>query len=218
MKKHYRIKAHFFLVLLLLTSPTKSSNGQSISPIVIDVVNNIGNGLIAGFQGALNLLLKSERSIMGVIDDIHGWIKKANTLVNSSVKNLRLIRQIINTNNDIIEMQSKFVAQLNEHADIDGNGIISLSEIDQKWKLIKVSLGLLKESTNYFQIVGNILEDNAFTMDDESRVQLLVESYKDLIQIKSAMRIHIRRTYKKNRAIQQWKREIKTYKALFNIN
>ena len=112
MKNHYTIKAHFLLVILLLCTPTKPSNCQSISPVVIDVLNNIGNGLIAGFQGALNLLLKSERSIIGVIDDIHGWIKKANTLVNSSVKNLRLIQQIINTNNDIIELQSKYVVQL----------------------------------------------------------------------------------------------------------
>jgi len=218
MKNHYTIKAHFILIILLLGTPTKPPNCQSISPVVIDVLNNIGNGIVAGLQGALNLLLKSERSIIGVIDDIHGWIKKANTLVNSSVKNLRLIQQIVNTNNDIIEMQSKYVAQLNEHADIDGDGIVSLNEVDQKWKLIKVTLGLLKESSNYFQIFGNILEDNAFTMDDESRVQLLYETYTELIQIKSAMRIHIRRTYKKNRALQQFKREFETYKSLFSIN
>jgi len=215
MKAKYTTVAKL-LVLLLLFIPNKTTDGQTLpTPIVLDAGNNVANGVVLGFQIGLNFLLKQERNFLGIITNVHEWIDRANRVINSSVKNLRLVRQIINTHNDIIEMQSKYVSQLDDHTDIDGNGVISLNEINQKWKSVQVSLGLLKQSTNYFQIFSNVMEDNAFTMDDESRVKLLYETYTDLIQIKSAMRIHIRRTYKRNRDLQKFKREFNTYKTLF---
>ena len=213
-----KLKTLLVLLILLTVLPCRSVNSQLPSPIVIDAPNNVANGVVMAFQIGFRSLLRAEEGIIGVINNIQDFISKANSLVNTSVKNLRLVRQIVNLHNDILEMQSKYVATLDEEADFDGDGNISLEEIDYKWKSIKVSLGLVKESTGYFQVFSNVLDDNAFTMDDEGRINLIAETYTDLIKIKGAMRLHIRRTNRKNRDFQKLKREYQTYKAFFSKN
>lgn len=208
--------ATLFLVFNLMIVP-KSPQSQ-VGPVVLDAPLNGQNGLIVAFQTMLNILLNREEHFIGTINEVHDFIKKANTLVNTSVKNLRLIKQIINLHNDIIELQNRYVNLVNLHIDLDNNGNVSLAEVEQQWKGIQVSLGLLKEALHLFQIFDNVLSDELFTMDDKGRVQVLQETYSDLIAIKSAMRIHIRRSLRKSRDLQAYQREYNTFVNLFSKN
>ena len=62
-----------------------------------------------------------------------------------------------------------------------------------------------------------IIEQDAFTIDDKGRVQIIKETYQELLKLKRAMRGQLRRI---NREVYQYtrlKKEIEVFDNLFKI-
>ena len=63
--------------------------------------------------------------------------------------------------------------------------------------------------------IPNIVEQDAFTIDDKGRIQIIKETYQEMLKLKRAMRGQLRRI---NREIYQYsrlKKEIEVFDKLF---
>ena len=175
------------------------------------------NTIVSLAEGVTNFLLKKERPLQENIKDIQEFFRKAETLVNGAIKNMRMIREIVEIEKDIIELYTRSINKLNEPIDEDGDGIDDLEFLD-KWKQVQILLAFTKEAASVFELFNNLIENDAFTMNDKGRIIFLDKTYKDMRLIKRAMRAQLRRINKQIYTYRRQRRQLKTYSAFFEIN
>ena len=175
------------------------------------------NTVVSIAEGVTNFLLKKERPLQENIKDIQEFFRKAETVVNGAIKNMRMVREIVETEKDIIELYTRSINKLNEPIDEDGDGVDDLEFLD-KWKQVQILLAFTKEAASVFELFNNLIEDDAFTMNDKGRIIFLEKSYKDMLLIKRAMRAQLRRINKQIYTYRRQRRQLKTYSAFFDIN
>ena len=159
---------------------------------------------------ALNALAEP---LINTIKDAKDFLDKAETVVNGSIKNMKLIESILKTHKDIIELYDKSLLVLNDVGENPQNPI-DYSSLD-KAKHLQILLGLSKQTLAGFSIFTNLIETDAFTMDDKSRIVFLKETDRDLKRIKSAMRVEMRRIQRQMMSIKRFHRESNAFKNLF---
>ena len=175
------------------------------------------NTIVSLAEGATNFLLKKERPLQENIKDIQEFFQKAETVVNGAIKNMRMVQEIVETEKDIIELYTRSINKLNEPIDEDGDGIDDLEFLD-KWKQVQILLAFTKEAASVFELFTNLIEDDAFTMNDKGRIIFLEKTYKDMLLIKRAMRAQLRRINKQIYTYRRQRRQLKTYSAFFEVN
>ncbi len=209
-----KIKSLCLLICLFFTP-------ISIAQIPVGAVTDaslIGSNTIVSLaEGVTNFLLKKERPLQENIKDIQEFFQKAETIVSGAVKNMRMVREIVETEKDIIELYTRSINKLNEPIDEDGDGVDDLEFLD-KWKQVQILLAFTKEAASVFELFNNLIEDDAFTMNDKGRIIFLEKSYKDMLLIKRAMRGQLRRINKQIYIYQRQRRQLKTYSAFFEVN
>lgn len=197
---------------LLLLAPISFAQipvGAVVDPSLIG-----SNTIVSIAEGVANFLFKKERPLQENIKDIQEFFRKAETVVNRAVKNMRMVREIVETEKDIIELYTRSVNKLNEPIDEDGDGVDDLEFLD-KWKQVQTLLAFTKEAASVFELFTNLIEDDAFTMNDKGRIIFLEKTYKDMRQIKSAMRAQLRRINKQIYIYRRQRRQLMVYSRLF---
>ena len=198
----------------------------SFAQIPVGAVTDAGligdNTIVSLAEGVTNFLLKKELPLQENIKDIQEFFRKAETIVNGAIKNMRMVREIVETEKDIIELYTRSINKLNEPIDEDGDGVDDLEFLD-KWKQVQILLAFTKEAASVFELFNNLIEDDpdggaAFTMNDKGRIIFLEKAYKDMLLIKRAMRGQLRRINKQIYRYQRQRRQLKTYSAFFEIN
>ena len=139
---------------------------------VVDGELAASNTVVSIAEGVTNFLLKKERPLQEGIKDVQEFFRKAETIVNKAVKNMRMVREIVETEKDIIELYTRSINKLNEPIDEDGDGIDDLEFLD-KWKQVQILLAFTKEAASVFELFTNLIEDDAFTMNDKGRIIFL---------------------------------------------
>ncbi|MFK7978415.1 MAG: hypothetical protein AB8G86_00410 [Saprospiraceae bacterium] len=208
------LKLYSCLVCLFITP---ISFAQIPVGAVIDAGLIGDNTIVSLAEGVTNFLLKKERPLQENIKNVQAFFQKAETVVNKAVKNMRMVREIVETEKDIIELYTRSINKLNEPIDEDGDGIDDLEFLD-KWKQVQILLAFTKEAASVFELFTNLIEDNAFTMNDKGRIIFLEKTYKDMLLIKRAMRAQLRRINKQIYTYRRQRRQLKTYSAFFEIN
>ncbi len=208
------LKLYSCLVCLLLAPITFS---QIPVGAVVDGELIGSNTIVSIAEGVTNFLLKKERPLQENIKDIQDFFRKAETVVNGAIKNMRMIREIVETEKDIIELYTRSINKLNEPIDEDGDGVDDLEFLD-KWKQVQILLAFTKEAASVFELFNTLIEDDAFTMNDKGRIIFLEKTYKDMLLIKRAMRGQLRRINKQIYTYRRQRRQLKTYSAFFDIN
>ena len=198
----------FFTPLTLAQIPV----GPVIDPSLVG-----SNTIVSLAEGVTNFLLKKGRPLQENIKDIQEFFRKAETVVNGAIKNMRMIREIVEIEKDIIELYTRSINKLNEPIDEDGDGVDDLEFLD-KWKQVQILLAFTKEAASVFELFNNLIENDAFTMNDKGRIIFLEKSYKDMRLIKRAMRAQLRRINKQIYTYRRQRRQLKTYSAFFDIN
>jgi len=185
-------------------------NGSAFAQIPVGaVVDNqllVPNTTNSVVEGTHLFLLRRERPLQETIKDVQDFFTKANTIVNGAIKNMRMVKKIVELEKDIIELYGRSIRALNEDQD---NGFIN------KWKHAQILLALTKESASVFELFETLIEDDAMTINDKGRIVLIEKTYKDMRKIKSAMRLQLRRINKEIYQYRRLKSEIETFEAFF---
>ena len=208
------LKLYISLVCLLIApiSFAQIPVGPVVDPSLVG-----SNTIVSLAEGVTNFLLKKERPLQENIKDIQEFFRKAETVVNGAIKNMRMVREIVETEKDIIELYTRSVNKLNEPIDEDGDGVDDLEFLD-KWKQVQILLAFTKEAASVFELFTNLIEDDAFTMNDKGRIIFLEKTYKDMLLIKRAMRAQLRRINKQIYTYRRQRRQLKTYSTFFEVN
>jgi len=205
------------LCLIICLAVTPISFAQIPVGAVTDASLIGSNTIVSVAEGVTNFLLKKERPLQENIKDVQVFFRKAETVVNGAVKNMRMVREIVETEKDIIELYTRSINKLNEPIDEDGDGVDDLEFLD-KWKQVQILLAFTKEAASVFELFTNLVENDAFTMNDKGRIIFLEKTYKDMLLIKRAMRAQLRRINKQIYTYRRQRRQLKTYSAFFEVN
>jgi len=200
------------LIILLLTFTFNLCHAPAQIPIA-DYLGRHISKITSVVSEAIQVLNNLAEPLIKTIGNAKEFLDKSETVVNGSVKNMKLIQSIIKTNDNIIELYDKSLNILNDAGE-NPDDPIDYSVLD-KAKHLQILLGLSKQTLGGFSIFTNLIEDDAFTMDDKSRIVFLQETDADLKRIKSAMRVEIRRINKQILSIKRLHSETGTFKELF---
>ena len=165
-------------------------------------------------QQASQFIKETAAPLVNTFKKTQEFFQKAQTFVNRVVQNLRYIEMIVETHKDIRTLFDNAITGLNAPRDLDEDGMADLDFLD-KGKHAQILLAISAEATSVFEIFSNIIEQDAFTMDDKGRVQIIKETYQEMLKLKRAMRGQLRRV---NREIYQYtrlKKEVEIFDALF---
>ena len=165
-------------------------------------------------QQASQFIKETAAPLVNTFKKTQEFFKKAQTFVSHVITNLRYIERIVDTHKDIKTLFDNAINGLNAPKDLDEDGMPDLDFLD-KWKHAQILLAISAEATSVFEIFSNIIEQDAFTIDDKGRVQIIKETYQEMLGLKRAMRGQLRRI---NREIYQYsrlKKEAEVFDALF---
>lgn len=209
MKHFLKYKIGFFMGLCFLTSPLYPQ---------VPVADYFGRWLSrtsSVVQQASQFIKETAAPLVDTFKKTQEFFQKARTFVSHVVTNLRYIERIVDTHKDIRTLFDNAITGLNANPDLDEDGMDDLEFLD-KWKHAQILLAISTEATSVFEIFSNIIEQDAFTIDDKGRVQIIKETYQEMLKLKRAMRGQLRRI---NREIYQYsrlKKEIEVFDALFS--
>ena len=151
------------------------------------------------------------------IKDVQEFMSKASMIVNGVVKNVQMVRKIIEIEKDIAKLVNESINIISSPKDADGDGEDDFEFLD-KWKHIQILLAISSEAANVFDLFKNVIEEDATIMDDKGRLTLIRDAYKDAIGIKAAVRVQLRRINKEIYQYQRLKKELKIYEEFFSTN
>lgn len=180
---------------------------------VVDVVLGAENSIVLTAEAVMNWLLKNEKTLQERIQDAQTFFLKAKTIVNGALKNMRMLKEIVEIDKEIIELFDRSIEQLNQDIDLNVDGVDDLAFLD-KWKHSKILLAFVGEAASVFELVKNVIEKDAFTMDDKGRIVFIEQTYVKMKKIRSAMYAHLRRI---NKEIFQFKRKQKEFQVYANL-
>lgn len=194
-----------FFILCICTTGSFLSAQIPIGPVLDAelLVPNTTNNVV---QGTNLFLLQRERPLQETIKDVQGFFQKASTLVNGAVKQLRMVKEIVGNQKDIVQLYDRSLQALNGDGDND---------FIDKWKHAQILLGLLNETTAVFELFENLITDDALVINDAGRLILLDRVYKDIKHIHRAMRSQVRRINQEIFAYKRLQREIETFELFF---
>lgn len=188
-------------------------NSKGIAQIPVGAVTDaqllIPNTTNSVVEGTHLFLLEREKPLQETIKDVQDFFMKANTIVNGAIKNIRMIKKIVELEKDIVELYDRSLTALNGDREND---------FIDKWKHAQILLALVKESASVFELFETLIEDDAMTINDKGRILLIEKTYQDMRKIKGAMRLQLRRI---NREIYEYRRldsEIQTFEVFFENN
>lgn len=156
-------------------------------------------------------------AFVGNIKDVQEFLSKASMVVNGVVKNVQMVRKIIEIEKDIAKLVNQSIEIISSPKDADGDGEDDFEFLD-KWKHIQILLAISSEATNVFDLFKNVIEEDATIMDDKGRLTLIRDAYKDATRIKATIRAQLRRINKEVYQYRRLKKEIKTYEEFFSTN
>jgi len=210
MGKNYKIIGAFLFVSLLLFVDL---SGQVPIP-VRDRKHNKWSKILEDVQKASLVINQRVVLVVEKIKNVQEFMSKASMIVNGVIKNIQLVKALIEQEKDIAQLVARSINRLREPLDEDGDGIDDLDFLD-KWKHIQILLGIAAEADGVFELFKNVIEDDSMIMDDRGRLTIIKDAYNDSFKIKSAIKTEIRRI---NREIYEYRRarkELEIFEEFF---
>ena len=138
------------------------------------------------------------------ISKVQTFFKKASQLVSKIVQNLRMTRQLIETEKEIYELFVRSLDQIDKAEDFAG-----------KWRYRWILLQLFNESTRIFEVFDIATQENMGIIDDKGRILLIKNALKQAKTVKASMKATVRRTNRAWYKLKSKQREFETFTELF---
>lgn len=168
-----------------------------------------GTTAVESFTSAAATSLKQifEVPFVEKISKVQTFFKEASQLVSAVVSNLRMTRELVETEKEIYDLFIRSLAQIDEAEDFAG-----------KWKHRWILLQLFKESNQIFEIFDLATQKNMGIIDDKGRIQLIKKALKQAKTVKRAMKSAVRRTNRSWYKLKAKQREFETFAKLFKTD
>jgi len=201
-----------FVIILFFIAPFSGTSQTVFS--VKDRGHRKQSKILMQVERASTLVHTSVIPVVDKIREVQEFTAKALTLVNGVIRNMKMVRRLIEIEGEIAELVEKSIAKLNEPRDTDGDGEDDLAFLD-KWKHVKILLAILGQADNVFDLFKNVVEQDATVMDDRGRLTLIKDAYHDALKIRRCIRVQIRRINREIAGHRREKREADMFAKLF---
>ena len=192
-------------VAILLICFVLSLSAMSQVTAVIDPNHNATTKIEALTETAATGLKQFfESPFIEKISKVQTFFKAASQLVSKIVQNLRMTRQLIDTEKDIYELFIRSLDQIDKAEDFPG-----------KWKHRWVLLQLFNESTRIFEVFDLATQKNMGIIDDKGRILLIKNALKQAKSVKGAMKAAVRRANRSWYKLKRTEKEFETFAKLF---
>jgi len=138
------------------------------------------------------------------ISKVQTFFREASQLVSQIVQNLRMTRQLIETEKEIYELFTRSMNQIDESEDFA-----------EKWKYRWILLQLFNESGRIFEVFDIATQQNMGIIDDKGRILLIKNALKQAKTVKASMKATVRRTNRAWYKLKTKQREFETFGELF---
>jgi len=199
------------LLILLLITPTSMATSQ------VPTADYLGRWLsktTSVVQQASQFIKEKAEPFVNTFKKVQRFFQKAHTVVKGVIKNMKTVEAIIDTHKDIRQLYANSIEVLNAPRDTDLDGIDDLDFLD-KWKHAQILLALSTEATGVFELFTQLVEEDAFLLDDSGRIEFLKDTHRGLIKIKSAMRLELRRINQEIYRYRRLEKELEVFENLF---
>ena len=207
----------FLLLLIGLQTANPTRAGAQWVPAggVLDAPLGVQSTVIVSVELLWQFLNQEGKPFQETIKNVHDFFLKTNALVNGAVRDMRMAREIVAIQGQIMELFSKTVSKIHTLEDADGDGQTDLDVLD-RWRHIQILTAISGEAVSALEIFTNVVEDDALAMNDKARISWIHRVYREMRKIRRMMYVQIRRInldmYKATRVNQ----EARLWKKLFS--
>ena len=189
------ITLYLLLPFLLISQVTVVVDGEHNATTQIEALTE---------TAATGLKQFFETPFIENISKVQTFFKEASQLVSKIVQNLRMTRQLIETEKEIYEL---FVRSLDQ--------IDKAEDFADKWRYRWILLQLFNESTRIFEVFDIATQQNMGIIDDKGRILLIKNALKQAKTVKASMKATVRRTNRAWYKLKTKQREFEAFEKLF---
>jgi len=191
----------FLLSLILLYLTPFSASGQTT---VMDR-EHIETSRVEAYSAATSASIKAifENGFIETISKVQEFFRVASEIISSVVKNLKMTKELIETEKEIFELYTRYLNRLDESEDFE-----------DKWKYRWILGQLFLEANQVFEVFDIATQENMGIIDDKGRIQLIKQTLVKAKEIKRSLRATMRRA---NRQVYQVKRQQKELEVFTNL-
>ena len=199
------------LKLLLLLLLVFYSTPAAVQVPVADYFGRWLSKTASVVQQASQLIEQTAAPFVETFKNTQEFLQKSRLVISKVLLNLRYIERTVDTYKDIQSIFETAIQQLNARK------VENLEEVDflDKWKHAQILLAISTQATSAFEIFDNVLQPDAFVMDDKGRIQVIKNIYSDLLLLKRTMKLQLRRINREIYQYRKFKKELDLFQELF---
>ena len=194
-------------ISLLFTFTFANPHKVEAQFLVSDIPHTIVSGIIQIVSELANAIAEHGVDIMESVDNIQNFFQKSVAIVNGVVGNLKYVEEIIELQTQIIDMFETSLDQIENNP-----------SIEDKLKHISILIALLDEGLGILEVFDAVTTPDGTIMDDEGRVNFIVQLRDKSKIVRNAMRLHVRRINQEIYYNARHAQELTVYKGLFNYD
>lgn len=192
------------LLLLLICTITTTIGFAQIT--VVSDQEHMETSTVEAYTASVSTGIKAllENGFIEKISKVQEFFKVASDIVSAIVKNLKMTKELIEVEKDIIKLYQRSLERLDEAEDFT-----------DKWKYRWILGQLFLEAQQVFELFDLATQQNMGIIDDKGRIELIKHSLKEAKRIKRSMYAAVRRTNRHIYAIKRQQKELEVFTNLF---
>ena len=177
---------------------------QQVTPIRDQ--DHIETTTVESYSASVSTGLKAilENGFIEKISKVQAFLKTASEIISTVVKNLKITKELVETEKDIFKLYQRYIQRLEEAEDFEG-----------KWKYRWVLAQLLLEADQIFEVFDIATMENKGIIDDKGRIELIKRTLAKAKQIKRSLRATMRRANQQVYRVKRQKKELEVFTNLF---
>ena len=192
-------------ILLMLLLVNIGGIGLAQITVVVDS-EHTKTSTVEAYTASVSTGIKAllENGFIEKISKVQEFFKVASDIVSAVVKNLKMTKELIEVEKDIIKLYKRSLERLEEAEDFT-----------DKWKYRWILGQLFLEAQQVFELFDLATQQNKGIIDDKGRIELIKHSLKEAKRIKRSMYATVRRTNRHIYAIKRQQKELEVFTNLF---
>jgi len=177
---------------------------QVVAPVMDR--DHIETSRVESYSAAVSTGIKAilENGFIEKISKVQEFFKVASEIISAVVKNLKMTKELIETEQDIFKLYIKYLKRLDESEDFE-----------DKWKYRWILGQLFLESNRIFEVFDIATQENMGIIDDKGRIELIKQTLIRAKGIKRSLRATMRRANRQVYRVKRQKKELEVFTNLF---
>ena len=195
------------LMLLLILFLCMATSYRSLAQVTVVIDSeHTKTSTTEAYSASVSTGIKAllENGFIEKISKVQDFFKVASDIVSAVVKNLKMTKELIEVEKDIIKLYMRSLERLD-----------AAEDFTDKWKYRWILGQLFLEAQQVLELFDLATQQNKGIIDDKGRIQLIKHSLKEAKRIKRSMYATVRRTNRHFYAIKRQQKELEVFTNLF---